>query len=150
MERASQSMASVIDRLSAIAGGRETLGQLVRFGIVGVSSTLVYAAVYVPLVTWIFPGARAVFAVPFAFAVAVAFGFPLHSLWSFRGHGVRGEGATQPAKFVLVQGFGMLLNAAFTWVITGPLHGSTLLPLIPVVTITPIATFALNRHWVFG
>ncbi len=150
MERTSQRMEMIVDRLSAAAGGREMLGQLVRFGIVGAVSTLIYAAVYVPLTYYVFPGARAVLAVPFAFAVAVACGFPLHSLWSFRGHGVRRRGAAQPMKFVTVQGFGLALNALFTWVITGPLHGHTLLPLIPVVTITPIATFALNRHWVFG
>ena len=109
-----------------------------------------YIAVYWPLTAFVFPSARAVLAVPFAFAVAVACGFPLHSLWSFRGHGVREKGAAQPLKFVAVQGSGLALNALFTWVITGPLHGHTLLPLIPVVTITPVATFWLNRRWVFG
>lgn len=150
MGRTTNHQRSVIDRLSAAAGGRDVLGQLVRFGIAGGVSTLIYAAVYWPLTHFVFQGARAVLAVPIAFAVAVVCGFPLHSLWSFRGHGVRAKGAGQPLKFMGVQGFGLVLNALFTWVITGPLHGHTLLPLIPVVTITPIATFALNRHWVFG
>ncbi|KAI1693584.1 gtrA-like protein domain-containing protein [Ditylenchus destructor] len=59
------------------------LGQLVRFGIVGVASTVIYSAVYLPLVWWVFPN-LAVAAVPFAFAVAVTCGFFMHSAWSFK------------------------------------------------------------------
>ncbi|MDQ1228832.1 hypothetical protein [Sphingomonas sp. SORGH_AS_0879] len=50
----------------------------------------------------------------------------------------------------MVQGFGLALNALFTWIATGLLHQQPWVALIPVVTITPIATFALNRQWVFG
>lgn len=127
------------------------LSQLIRFGIAGVISTVIYSAVYLPLAWWVFPGNRAVLAVPFAFAVAVTAGFFLHSAWSFKGHGSRDNSGRQHAKFLLVQGFGLLLNALFTWIITGPLfHGAVWLPLIPIVTVTPLATFALNRQWVFG
>ena len=121
-----------------------------RFGIAGAISTVIYSAVYLPIATWALPRQLAVLAVPPAFLVAVTAGYFLHSAWSFRGHGVREEGPRQKLKFLLVQGFGLLLNALFTWVITGPLHGATWLPLIPIVTITPVATFALNRQWVFG
>ena len=123
------------------------LGQIVRFGIVGGLSTIVYAVIYWPLATY---AMEPVLAVPIAFLVAAAFGYVLHSGWSFKGHGRRETGRTQ-AKFLLVQGFGMLLNAAFTWILTGPwVGGPTWWPLVPVVTITPFATYALNRHWVFG
>ena len=77
-------------------------------------------------------------------------GFVLHSGWSFKGHGSRDPSGRQHIKFLLVQGFGMLLNMAFTWVLTGPLHQATWVPLIPVVLVTPFATFALNRQWVFA
>ena len=81
------------------------LGQLVRFGISGVISTLIYLAVFLPLTHWVFLGAKAVYAVPPAFAVAVTAGY---------------------------------------------FHPPNWAPLIPVVLVTPIATFALNRQWVFG
>lgn len=125
------------------------LGQLVRFGVAGAISTLIYAAVYLPLATWVFPD-LAVAAVPFAFAVAVTCGFFLHSAWSFRGYGVRENSGRQHLKFLIVQGFGLALNAAFTWVMADLMHLPNWAPLIPVVTVTPIATFALNRQWVFG
>ena len=126
------------------------LGQLVRFGIAGGISTLIYAAVYLPLTFYVFPSRQAVFAVPIAFAVAVVCGFFLHSGWSFKGHGTRDNSGRQHLRFLVVQGVGLALNALFTWVITGPLHASPWIALIPVVTITPLATFALNRRWVFG
>jgi putative flippase GtrA len=127
------------------------LGQLIRFGIAGVISTAIYSAVYLPLAWWVFKGNKAVIAVPPAFLVAVTAGFFMHSAWSFKGHGSRDKSGKQHGKFFLVQGFGLLLNALFTWIITGPLfHGAAWVALIPAVTLVPVATFALNRQWVFG
>ncbi|WP_277316631.1 GtrA family protein [Sphingomonas sp. AOB5] len=126
------------------------LGQLIRFGIAGVISTVIYSAVYLPLAYYVLPGKWAVAAVPPAFLVAATAGFFMHSFWSFKGHGTRDSSGRQHAKFFLVQGSGLILNAFFTWIITGPFHGPQWLPLIPIVLITPLATFALNRKWVFG
>lgn len=126
------------------------LGQIVRFGIAGLLSTLIYSAVYLPLSAYVFAREHAVYAVPFAFVVAVTAGFFLHSAWSFRGHGERDTSGRQHMKFVVVQLFGLVLNAGFTWVLTALLHQPNWVPLIPIVTITPLATFALNRQWVFG
>ena len=126
------------------------LGQIVRFGIAGGISTVIYSAVYLPLTAWVLPRAWAVAAVPPAFLVAVVCGFFLHSAWSFRDHGTRDPSGRQHLKFLVVQGVGLVLNAIFTWVTTAVLHQPAWVALIPVVTVTPIATFALNRQWVFG
>lgn len=127
------------------------LQQLIRFGIAGGISSVIYFAVYMPLALYVFDAHLAVLAVPPAFLVAVVAGFFLHSAWSFKGHGTRDQSGRQHLKFFMVQSFGLALNAAFTWIITGPLfHGPVWLPMIPVLTITPLATFALNRQWVFG
>jgi putative flippase GtrA len=126
------------------------LGQLVRFGIAGGISTLIYAAVYLPLTTWVFPREHAVYAVPFAFAVAVTAGFFLHSRWSFKDHGTRHPGIRQQLQFVAVQGSGMVLNAAITWVGTAMFGLPAWAPLLPAVALTTIFTFILNRWLVFG
>jgi putative flippase GtrA len=127
------------------------LDQLIRFGIAGGISSVIYFAVYTPLTLLVFGQRLAVLAVPPAFLVAVVAGFFLHSAWSFKGHGTRDQSGRQHAKFFVVQSFGLVLNAMFTWTITGPLlHGPWWAPMIPVLTITPVATFALNRQWVFG
>ena len=121
------------------------LGQLVRFAIVGGLSTLVYAIVYWPLATYVIPPVLASVA---GFLVAVVFGDVFHSRWSFKGHEAEGGVGTQ-SKFVAVQSVGMAMNAGFTWVCTGPLHQATWVPLLPVIFVTPLVTFALNRYLVF-
>jgi putative flippase GtrA len=126
------------------------MGQLVRFGIAGGVSTLIYSAVYLPLTTWVFRGAHAVYAVPFAFAVAVTAGFFLHSRWSFKGHGTRQPGGAQQVKFVMVQASGMGLNAVITWVGTALLGYPAWAPLLPAIALATIFTFVLNRWLVFA
>ncbi len=126
------------------------LGQIVRFAIVGLVSTAIYSAVYLPLVYRMLPEGHAFLAVPPAFLVAAAFGFVAHGRWSFQGHGTRERGAVQPVKFMAVQGFGMVLNALFTLVLADWMGLAAWVPLIPAMLVTPFATFALNRTWVFG
>jgi putative flippase GtrA len=122
-----------------------TFGQLVRFTFVGLFLAAVYSAIYWYLATYVM---LPVAAVVIAFIVSVSLGFVMHSSWSFRGHG-REEDHRMKVKFLAVQFSGFLLNEAFTWVLTGPLHGPTWWPLIPAIFVTPFATFLLNRQWVF-
>jgi putative flippase GtrA len=124
----------------------ETLGQLVRFAIVGFSLAAIYSAIYWYLATYVM---APMLAVVVAFAVAVSLGFVLHSRWSFRGHG-KAEDRRMKIKFLAVQGAGFVLNEGFTWLLTGPMHGPTWWPLIPAIFVTPLATYLLNRQWVFG
>ncbi len=126
------------------------VGQLVRFAIAGGISTIIYAAVYLPLTTWFFTGARAVYAVPFAFAVAVTAGYFLHSRWSFKGQGAQQKGAAQQAKFVMVQASGVALNALVTWLGTAVFGFEAWVPLLPAVAVATIFTFILNRWLVFS
>jgi putative flippase GtrA len=124
----------------------ETFGQLVRFAIVGFSLAAIYSAIYWYLATFVM---TPVLAVVVAFLVAVTLGFVLHSRWSFRGHG-KSEDHAMKVKFLAVQFSGFLLNEAFTWLLTGPLHGPTWWPLVPAIFVTPLATFVLNRQLVFS
>jgi putative flippase GtrA len=123
----------------------ETFAQLVRFALVGLFLAAIYSAIYWYLATYVMPP---VAAVVIAFFVSVSIGFVMHSRWSFRGHGAR-EDRRLKIKFLLVQASGFLLNEAFTWVLTGPLHGPVWWPLVPAIFVTPFATFALNRQLVF-
>lgn len=142
-------MTALLRRFDAMRASG-VLGQLVRFGIAGGVSSVVYSLVYLPLTHFVFPGTRAVLAVPFAFVVAVSVGFVLHSKWSFRDHGTRDAGFGQHAKFVAVQASGLALNAAVTWIGTALLHFQPWVPLIPAIFLAAIMTFVLNRFWVFG
>ena len=123
----------------------KTFAQLVRFAIVGFSLAALYSAIYWVLARYVMPPMLAVLV---AFLVAVSIGFVLHSRWSFRGHGAR-EDHRLKIKFLAVQASGGLLNEAFTWLLTGLLHGPIWWPLIPAIFVTPLATFALNKQLVF-
>jgi putative flippase GtrA len=125
---------------------QETFSQLVRFALVGFFLAGVYSAIYWYLATFVMPPVAAVL---IAFLVSVSIGFVLHSRWSFRGHGKR-EDRRMKVKFLAVQSSGFLLNEIFTWVLTGPMHGPTWWPLLPAIFVTPLATYLLNRQWVFG
>jgi putative flippase GtrA len=120
--------------------------QLVRFALVGLLLAALYSSIYWYLATFVMPP---VLAVVIAFLVSVSIGFVLHSRWSFRGHGKR-EDRLMKIKFLAVQSSGFLLNEAFTWVLTGPMHEPIWWPLVPAIFVTPLATYAVNRQWVFG
>lgn len=147
-------VAASVDRLNngadgRRAGGREAFWQLVRFGIAGGISTLIYSAVYLPLTAWVLPRAEAVWAVPPSFLVAVTCGFFLHSRWSFKGQGAHSSGPAQQLKFVGVQASGMALNALVTWIGTAHLGLAAWVPLLPAVALATIFTFLLNKYLVF-
>ncbi len=124
------------------------LGQLVRFGMVGGFVTALGVAAY-----WIpatFMGVPPLLANLLGYAVAVAFGYVLHSKVSFRGHGSRDNPGQRTFRFVVVSLVSLGLNSLFVGVLTGPLDGPTWWPVIPMLFVTPLVTFSLNRQWVFG
>ena len=122
--------------------------QYVRFGLVGLFVTaLGVAAYWVPAT---FYGVAPLLANLIGYGVAVAFGYVLHSRVSFRGHGSRDRQGVRTARFVIVSLVSLCLNSLFVWVLTGPLDGPTWWPVIPMLFVTPLATFFINRRWVFG
>ena len=133
------------------------LAQLVRFGIAGGLSTLVFGVIYWPLATYGHEladiGGRAAWPVVaniLGYLGAMVSGYFLHSRWSFQGHGERDDFARTGGRFFAVSLVSFGLNTAFVAILTGPLHGATWWPLVPIVCVTPLITFALNRFWVFA
>ncbi len=124
--------------------------QFLRFALVGVVSTAVYAATYAVLVKLYFPNQLAAAAVPFAFATALSVGYCLNASWSFRGQGDEGRPLALKFRYLLVQLAGFAINLALTWIATAPMGLPTWTPLVPACIITPLVTFALQRRWVFA
>jgi putative flippase GtrA len=124
------------------------LGQLIRFGIAGGITTGLYTLVYSPLAAFKITSEQV--ANICGYLVAVVSGYLLHSKWSFRGHNAQ---ATQTSwRFFLVSLISYVLNTVFVWLLTDDamLAGPWWWPLIPILFVTPLITFALNRIWVFG
>jgi putative flippase GtrA len=126
----------------------ELLGQLVRYAITGGGVTALGAGLYGALVGLTpIHEQLAVFA---AYVVCVAIGYVLHSRWSFRGHGRRDDVRRTTIRFVTVSLVSYGLNSFFTWALVRGLDLPRWTPVLPILFVTPLATFSLNRRWVFA
>ena len=118
--------------------------QFVKFGIVGVSNTLLSFAVYALLLkvlgVW-YLGASAI-----AFAVGAANGFLWNRRWTFREH--VGDALT-PVRWFVVQGFGLLLNLGLVYVFVEHAGLDKLVGQACATAIVTVLTFFANRAWTF-
>jgi len=125
----------------------EVLGQLIRFGLVGGFVTALGAGVYLAAAL---TGVAPLLANVLAYVTAMATGYVLHSRVSFRGHGSRDNPAQRTLRFVAVSLISFALNSLFVWTMTDPLDLPVWTPVVPMLFVTPLVTFTLNRRWVFA
>jgi putative flippase GtrA len=85
-----------------------------------------------------------------AWIIGVWVGYAMHSLISFRGHGERPGVAKTGGKFIAVNVFGLALNSLWVWMLVERLGGPTWWPVVPMVIVTPLATFIMHRYWTFS
>jgi putative flippase GtrA len=118
----------------------------VRFIISGATVTALGVAVYavVALVVRWHPQVGNVL----AYLVAMGTGYVMHSQWSFRGHGSERTHATK-VRFVMVSIISYLLNSFWVWLLFTYLAWGRAAPIVPMLFVTPVVTFTLNRQWVF-
>jgi putative flippase GtrA len=120
------------------------LVQFVKFGIVGVSNTLITLAVYTLLLK--------VFGVWYLAASAIGFvvgainGFLLNRRWTFRGH--VGDALT-PVRWGVVQTCGLAVNEALLYVFVHDAHLDKLLAQVCATAVVTVSTFFANRAWTF-
>lgn len=136
--------------MSRIGALKTLFGQFMRFGMVGGFVTGLYALVYSPLASLELTSPQV--ANLAGYFVAMVTGYILHSRWSFRGHGERGNVTRTTSRFFIVSLVSLVLNTLFVFVLTDGtmLDGPWWWPLIPILFVTPLVTFTLNRQWVFG
>lgn len=124
------------------------LGQIVRFGLSGGFLTVLVAAGYWAIATFLKVDPN--LSLLIVFLLASGIGYILHSRWSFKGHGSRDNLHVRTVKFLVTNTLGFVSNQFFVWLLVKQLGGPTWWPVIPIVVVTPILTFTLNRRWVFG
>lgn len=125
----------------------QELLRLGRFGLVGLSATLVHAGVYAVLTALALSSALAANFVAYACAVLVS--LIGHSRWTFAGHGQDGAGTALTARFIATSLTSLGLNTLLVWLVV---HRAELDPLWAVpgmVLIVPLLTYLLMKHWVF-
>jgi putative flippase GtrA len=125
---------------------RTTLGQIVRFGVSGAFVTALGVGVYalVALVLRLHPQVGNLL----AYLIAVGTGYLVHSRWSFRDHGEARTHATR-VRFFIVSLISYALNSFWVWLLYSRLHFTRAVPILPMLFVTPVVTFLLNRQWVF-
>jgi putative flippase GtrA len=122
------------------------LGQLARFIVSGAFVTALGVGVYA-LVALVFRW-HPQLGNFLAYVIAVATGYFMHSTWSFKGHGSERTHATK-VRFVIVSVISYALNSLWVWLLFTHLDLGRAAPIAPMLFVTPVVTFALNRQWVF-
>jgi putative flippase GtrA len=135
------------DRLLPLLKHREMITQLVRYGITGGIVTLIGVGVYWACVRSV--GASPLLATFVAYVVAVMIGYVLHSRFSFKGHGSRDNPIGTTSRFFAGSVVSYLLNSLFVWIVTGPMAFAPEWGIVPMVFVTPLIIFVINRLWVF-
>jgi putative flippase GtrA len=131
-------------RAAALRTRLPVLVQFMKFGIVGVSNTLLTFAVYTLLLK--------VFSVWYLAASAIGFGvgavngFLLNRRWTFRGH--VGDALT-PVRWTIVQGCGLGLNEGLLYLLVHDARLDKLLAQALATGVVTVCTFTANRAWTF-
>ena len=140
-ERRQASRVSVIaDRLHVPA----VIVQFVKFGIVGISNTLITFIVYTLLLK-VF-GVWYIAASAIGFIVGATNGFLLNRRWTFAGH--VGDSLT-PVRWAIVQTAGLALNLGLLYLLVHDAGLDELLAQALATVAVTISTFLVNRAWTF-
>jgi putative flippase GtrA len=118
--------------------------QFVKFGIIGVSNTLIFFLVYTLLLK-VF-GVWYVAASGIGFAVGAINGFLWNRAWTFRGH--VGDALT-PVRWFVVQTSGLLVNLGLVYLFVDGAGFGELTGQAATIVIVTLLTFSANRAWTF-
>ena len=126
----------------------KTLGQLLRYGVAGGAITLLGAVTY-----WLFVAPlhmTPLVAVTLSFLICLVSGFGVHSRFSFRGHGDRDNLRQRMILFVAVNLVAFAMNWLWVFGLVERMGLPDWAPMIPMVFVTPLASFVMHRRWTFG
>jgi putative flippase GtrA len=120
------------------------VAQFVKFGIVGVSNTLISFALYTLLLKVL--GVWYVAASGIGFAVGAINGFLWNRAWTFRGH--IGDAMT-PVRWFVVQTCGLLVNLGLVYLLVDGARLDELVGQAMTIAVVTVFTFLANRAWTF-
>jgi len=126
----------------------KTLGQLLRYGVAGGAITLLGAATYWLFVTPLHMAP--LMAVTLSFLICLASGFGVHSRFSFRDHGARDNIRQRMILFIGVNLIAFAMNWLWVFVLVEHYRQPDWVPMLPMVFVTPLASFVMHRRWTFG
>jgi putative flippase GtrA len=120
------------------------LVQFVKFGIVGVSNTLLTLVVYTLLLKVL--GVWYLAASAIGFVVGAINGFLLNRRWTFREH--VGDSLT-PVRWGVVQTCGLAIDEVLLYVFVHDAQLDKLIAQVCATAVVTVSTFFANRAWTF-
>jgi putative flippase GtrA len=124
--------------------GAHVLIQFVKFGIVGISNTLLTLAVYTLLLKVL--GVWYLAASAIGFIAGTINSFLLNRRWTFRGH--VGDAFT-PVRWTVVQCAGLGVNEGLLFLFVDDARIDKLAAQVVATAVVTVTTFAANRAWTF-
>jgi putative flippase GtrA len=133
-------------RVAGLAGRLRApvLIQFIKFGLVGVSNTLLTFLVYTLLLKAF--GVFYLLASAAGFIVGATNGFILNRKWTFADH--VGDSLT-PVRWAIVQGCGLGINELLLYLFVDGAHLDKLLAQAFATAVVTVSTFFANRAWTF-
>lgn len=123
----------------------ERVLQVVRFGISGLSSTVVYFVVTIALVQ--LAQMEPITASVVGYAVSLVFSYLLQSRFTFR---VTSDSGAQMVKFLVTSLFGFAVSYGSMRYFTGTLGLPYFVGALVVCVVLPVANFLIFKRWVFA
>lgn len=123
---------------------RPILAQFVKFGLVGISNTVLFLVVYTLLFKLL--GVWYLAASAIAFATGAINGYVLNRSWTFSGHA---SDAGTALRWTVVQASGLLANLGLVYVFVEALGLDKLGGQVLAIVIVVVLTFFANRAWTF-
>lgn len=123
----------------------EIIPQLFRFGMVGGLATFVNSAIFILLADYLkmLPLVSNLIAFICAFCVS----YTGHSYWTFKSTSDHKE---KLIKFLSSSLIGLGINSCFVWIVMHVFHQTALVATLPMIFLTPIFLFLVNKLWVFN
>jgi putative flippase GtrA len=118
--------------------------QFLKFGIVGVSNTLITFVIYTLLLK-VF-GVWYIAASAIGFIVGAVNGFLLNRRWTFAGH--VGDALT-PVRWAVVQSGGLGVNLGLLYLLVHDADLDELVAQALATVVVTVSTFLINRAWTF-
>jgi putative flippase GtrA len=130
--------------VAALRSRAPVLVQFVKFGIVGISNTLIAFALYTLLLKAF--GVWYLLASAIGFVLGATNGFLLNRRWTFAGH--VGDSLT-PVRWALVQSCGLGVNEGLLFLFVHEADVDKLLAQALATVFVTVTTFFANRAWTF-
>lgn len=127
---------------------RLALRQLTRFSTAGVAIAIISVTVY--WVAAVAIGMNALIANFISYVANVSLGFIVHRDWTFRELSASGTSKGAMVKYICVSLVALALNTIWTAILVMGMDRPAWTAIVPMVFVTPLVTFVINRHWVFG